>query len=333
MKVIDSADFRTALRVTEVEGKNVDILSTMVQLAAAFVVGFYYGRRKVFTEDTNARLSRFVVNAAMPAMILSILNKIDPAAAEAHGSLVWKIFIFGFLMYAAVLILSFPLGALLDAPQGCRRVARSGIIFSNMGLIGFPIMNAFLGPMAVFYNTPLVIHFNLFFYSVGIYFAEKDAGLKTKLQWRSFINPGLIACVIGLVMFLTGWRLPDVVHKGVDFIGSIATPLSIVIIGASLGLADLKKMFNQRVYYRIAAMRLILIPLLTFLAAYFVLKDYIAVGTVVLGAATPIASSVVMSSADKPVQNEFSAQMVGLSTLLSVLTIPAWALILKAVYA
>ena len=333
MNADDSADLRTTFRASKVEGKNVDILSTIVQLAAAFAVGFYYGRRKVFTEDSNARISRFVVNAAMPAMILSILNKIDPAEAEAHGTLVWKIFIFGFLMYAFVLALSFPLGALLDAPQGCKRVVRNGIIFSNMGLIGFPIMNALLGPIAVFYSTPLVIHFNLFFYSVGIYFAEKDAGLKTKFRWRSFVNPGLIACMIGMAMFLTGWRLPEIVYKGVDFIGSIATPLSIVIIGASLGLADLKKMFNQRIYYRIAAVRLILMPLLTFLAAYFVLKDNIAVSAVVLGAATPIASCVAMSSADKPSQNEFAAQMVSLTTLLSSVTIPVWALILKAVYA
>ncbi|NLZ66974.1 MAG: hypothetical protein GX910_04920 [Clostridiaceae bacterium] len=309
-----------------------DIFSTMVQLLAACAVGFYYGRRKVLTEDTNARLSRVVLNVTIPAMILSTLNKIDPAEAEAHGNLAWKIFIFGFLMYAVVLVLSFPIGALLNAPKECERVARNGIVFSNMGLIGFPIMNALLGPLAVFYNTPLVIHFNLFFFSFGIYFAEKDAGLKTKLQWRSFINPGMIACVIGMVMFLTGWRLPAVIHKGVDFVGSITSPLSIVIIGVSLGLADLRKMFSQRVYYRIAAVRLFLIPLLTLVAAYFVLKDFTAVGTVVLGAATPVASGVAMSSADKPVQNEFSAQMVGMTTLLSFATIPVWALILNAVY-
>lgn len=324
--------FRTVLRASEVEGNNVDILSTMVQLVAAFAVGFYYGRRKVLTEDTNARLSRVVLNVTIPAMILSTLNKIDPAESKTNGSLVWKIFIFGFLMYAVLLALSFPLGKLIGAPKGCERVVRNGIIFSNMGLVGFPIMNALLGPLAVFYNTSLVIHFNLFFYSFGIYFAEKDAGLRTKLQWRSFVNPGMIACLIAMVMFVTGWRLPAVIHKGVDFIGSITSPLSIVIIGVSLGLADLRKMFNQRVYYRIAVVRLILIPLLTLVAAWFVLKDYTAVGTVVLGATTSVASGVAMSSADKPIQNEFTAQMVGLTTLFSFVTIPIWGLILNAIY-
>ena len=59
-------------------------------------------------------------------------------------------------------------------------------------------------------------------------------------------------CIRDRFFGLTGWRLPDPVESALASIGSINTPMAMMIIGASLAHSDIRAAFTNPRLYRVA---------------------------------------------------------------------------------
>ena len=74
--------------------------------------------------------------------------------------------------------------------------------------------------------------FNLLVYTIGVVMINGSA---RGMSVRSAISPPLVATVIAVAWFLTGWELPGFVVKCFDIIGGGTVPMSMLVVGASLG--------------------------------------------------------------------------------------------------
>ena len=146
---------------------------------------------------------------------------------------------------------------------------------------------------------------------------RKQFSLKTAL-----VNPGVLGSAAGLALFLAGIRLPGLVGNAIGFLADVNTPLAMVVIGAQMAWADLPATFHSPVLYQGAAVKLVLLPLITALALLPLRLSPLLYCTIVILSAAPTAGVTSMFAVRFGQDEESAAQLVTLTTLLSIVTLP-----------
>ena len=143
-----------------------------------------------------------------------------------------------------------------------------------------------------------------------------------KLSRRSGkrIALGVIFTYIGLVLFLTGWRLPGFINDALSMMGNVTTPLAMFVIGARL--IDLRFAHLQDWKLLLAcALRLIIFPAAVLLLRFTGLPAAV-VSVLYICTAMPCAATTAMQSEMYHCDNSLASRGVALSTAFSILTLP-----------
>src|SRR5699024_467404 len=114
-----------------------------------------------------------------------------------------------------------------------RRIVEYGSMYSNAGFIGITLAGSLLGSTGALYAGVPLAMFNNFNWPHGVkLFAAADSvqSLQKKLK-TIFLNPNIIALVVGLCLFLFSIQLPALVNQMIDYISAINTPVSMLVIG------------------------------------------------------------------------------------------------------
>lgn len=157
-----------------------------------------------------------------------------------------------------------------------------------------------------------------------------DVGRQICLE-KLILNPGVLSILTGLALFLTQLKLPQVVSTGVAYLSGMNTPLAMVIIGVQMSQSNLGQVFRTPSLYALSALRLVVLPLLT-LALMLPLRrvdPQLFCALVILGA-TPVAAATSVMAQQYGQDAASAAQAVSLSTLLSMGTLPLFAVLAQS---
>ena len=199
-------------------------------------------------------------------------------------------------------------------------IAAFACSFSNPGFFGVPLIVAAQSSSAVFYIAAFIGFINLFQWTFGVYLMT---GNKESMSLKGFVKaPFFIALCIGLVLYFTGITLPAIVTKTITTITAINTPLAMFTVGVYLAQADIGKLFARKQNYLIAAVRLVVIPLITvglmkLIPGYFEAKQ-----AILIAAACPTGSNIAVYAHLHGKDYPYAVETVVLTTLLSIATIP-----------
>src|SRR5690606_8648935 len=84
--------------------------------------------------------------------------------------------------------------------------------------------------------------------------------------WKNiFLNPGIFSTLIGLAMFLSPISWPDMISSGLEMVGKMTVPLSMIVIGsliANVKNVSLFSILKNGALWKIAITKLLLIPFL-----------------------------------------------------------------------
>lgn len=206
-----------------------------------------------------------------------------------------------------------------DREEARRSVLRFGVVFSNAGYMAIPLQQALLGDEGVFYGSVYVAVFNLVLWTYGV----AVMGEGRSLSWRkALLNPGVVGVVLGLGFLLSGITLPEVLAAPVNHLANLNTPLPMLIIGYYLAEADLKTALTDRRAYFTIVLRLLVIPLLMLGGLWLCGVRGTVLVSAVVGASAPVATATTMFAARYHRAPELSVNLVVLSTLFSLLTMP-----------
>ena len=254
------------------------------------------------------------------------------------------VLIFGLLAHVVFYLLAKNL--FKKAPERLRKVLRFGVIFSNAGYMGIPVISDVFGSEYVIYATIYIVWFNVFAYSLGrlIYTGDKKYISVKKI----FINPAVIPIMIGLVIFLSGggsWVQQTLTQSGfvsetVNLLYNILTvlknmvaPASMMIIGVKLADIDFKGVFKDKYLYPFIAIRLLIFPAITWaimrICLIFGLIDSTAMAIVLILSSTPAAALTTMFAELYDCDAVYAGKLVAITTVLSVATMPIVALLLQ----
>ncbi len=299
------------------------IAKSIGTLLILMAIGFLVFRLHIIDRHGVTGLTSLLVNVTLPCLIISSMQiPISPALVSDMVT-IFSIegILYGISLSCALIIPRFLGGSSYE--QG---VFRFMLFFSNLGFMGYPVCEALFGPESLFYVSLVNLPFGFLVFTIGVLMLRPDIGINVNI--RKIINPGFIASVTGLILFLLNLQIPSPFSDAFQVLGSTTSPLAMVVIGALLATLPLSAMVGDIRIYFISAFRLVIIPLCLFLIIRQFISDSLIIGVTVMLAAMPVAANTVLLAEEYGVDAEIASKGVFISTLLCCITVPMIGMIL-----
>jgi predicted permease len=321
---------------------DISILFSKVMLLLLMVIpGFLMAKCKLSTQGLCKGLANLILYVAQPALIIK--GYVREYDAEVMKRAAW-IFVFALITHLVFTALAF--GLFRHGDEGRRRVLRFATVFTNAGYMGIPLICAIFNDEYAIYASIYVIVFNIFCWSLGsfIYTDEKTYISVNKM----FFNPATIATYVGLLLFITplnrliaplgeSHTLADIArsipYDLMNGLQALVAPLSMLLIGLRLAEVDLRGAFRDKQLYGYLVLRLLVSPaliwgILRLCMLLGLMTDEVVLIVILLSAATPAATATSMFAEKFDGDSVYASKLVSISTLLSLATMPAVALLL-----
>ena len=300
-----------------------DLIPTSLCLFLLILVGFVARKAKIIDADLTKGLSTVVVKVAQPFLIIYSITKLDFSALNLKNGLL--VLGFGILSHALTIALAFILfSRIKDIDE--KKIYQFAFTFCNCAFIGFPILNSLFGEIGLFYGAFYVISYNLGVWSFGVWLMSRGKAESGVTVRKIFINAGTVPCFIGLALYIVQIPLPDFLMTAMDTMGSLCTPLSLIVTGSLVAALPLKEFFLNPKFYGFLAVKLVALPLLLAVILRFtgisaLIADIdLAVFLTVMVALPPAAFTTLLATL-YDVKPSYSAQLISLGTILSPFTI------------
>jgi len=296
------------------------IIAVFLAILSLFVIigiGYIAQKSGILNQDRVHLISHILVNVALPAITISSMQVADTAktAGIADSTLLVAT---GY--YLAAFLVSILICTFLPSTPAEKGVFQFMLVFPNTMFMGIPVALAVLGPDSLFYVILFNLPFNLLVFTMGVWLLAQ--GRPGKLDPKILLSPGLVASVLGLALFLGGYMLPATLDTGLELIGSATTPLAMLVVGALLATLPTAQLAGDWRVYLMAALRLVIFPILAFIVLSPFITDKLLLGVAVLLIAMPVAANSVLLSEEYKVDSTLASKGVFTSTLLCLATIP-----------
>ena len=292
------------------------------QMAVLFILmglGFFLGKKGYITDSFAKSPSWLVVNVATPAMILS-------AGMNYESTIRGKELLVGFglalLMYVFLIAISFVILPLIRVPKEDKNVYRVMAIFSNIGFMGLPILQAAYGSEAVLYGAIFQFPYNFLMYTYGIAAMKGENPFKGGAKLGKILNVGVVSCTLAIIIYVSGIHMPEVFRISAKHLSNLAAPISMMVIGQSMIHFDLKKLTEDGRLLGFSMIKLVAIPIVGILLLRLFVHDDLLLHVCYIMLAMPIGSMTAMVAQQYGGNYTLASKGVALSTLLSVITIP-----------
>lgn len=306
------------------------LLNGIISVLVVFIilgVGFYFTKRKKWPDNTNKVFSTTVVQIAAPSLaIVSIENRFTPDMLRAAF---WNLLIIAaslFFMYVLGKLLS----RLLKLPPKKRAVFETTFTFNNTMFIGLPINQIVFGHEGLPYLFTFYLVTIVLFWSLGAYTLCKASNMGGKsFSVKKIFSPGLIGVLIGCLLVEMEWHLPVILETSLTYLGDICVPLSLLVIGSNLAKSvsrGVAKVTKDQVVILLG--KFILHPLIIWGAFSLLGIDGLPLKVFILTASLPCHAQTAIMAEYYDLEGEYASNLVSLSTLISLVTIPIYASIL-----
>jgi predicted permease len=279
-------------------------------------VGFWARKSKLIDDAGVRQMTQLLLVVVTPFMIIKAFQMpFDPALLR------------GLLIALISAVLSHVLGIVTgfvffrSQEPARRKVLRFGMIFSNSAFMCIPLLQALLGSRGVFYGSVYIAVFYLLQWTYGVVLMtgnRADVNLR-----QALVNPGTIGIVIGLGLFLAGIQLPTVPAAVIGHLANLNTPIAMLVIGGTLATSDLSGLWRDRAIFGATAIRLLLIPAAVLVILLPFKLEYELLAACLIPASAPVAAACALFATRYDQDAALASHLVALSTLLSIVTMPA----------
>ena len=159
---------------------------------------------------------------------------------------------------------------------------------------------------------------------------RKKTGLMDVI--RPLLNNNTYALLIGLAILITGFQMPSTLFEFFDTIANATIPVSMIVVGIQLAGSDLKKVFKDHKLMIACLANVVLMPILTFLAVNWLPLMNESKLILVFASCFPCAVISTAMAAKEGKNASLVAEGVAVTTLFSMATLPAAAMILMELY-
>ncbi len=296
------------------------ILSNVLVLLVYMLLGFALCKAKKATVAHAKSMSGLLLFVLSPAMIINSFLQL-----EYSGENVVRIVKY-FLATLIIQVLFFAVLYLIlhkKYKDARYRILTVGGVLGNVGFFGMPVISGMFpnDPIVLCYSSVNVMSMNLIVFTIGVFLITND---KKYVSVKSAIlNPTTLSILAALPLFIFNVRLPEIAESSIGILAKMVTPMCMFILGMRLSAAKLGALFTRPFVYVTCALKLAAFPVFAFLCVRWIpFFDDTLKTTVVVLAAAPSGAVIETLAELHECEQEFSANVVLLTTILSVLVMP-----------
>ena len=204
--------------------------NVVLPLCLCIALGYFLYRINMIEEATQKSMNKLVFRVFLPIYVFNSIYTTD--VAKVFDLRLVLLTVLGIVGIFAVLMVLIPR---IEKDNAKRGVMVQAIFRSNYVLFGVPIAASLCGEANIGPTSLLVGFVVPIFNVLAVVCLETFRGGKPdykKMLRGIATNPLIIGSVLGIVLNLFNVPLPTGVHKSVTDLGKIATPLSLVVLGA-----------------------------------------------------------------------------------------------------
>ncbi|WP_346726800.1 AEC family transporter [Feifania hominis] len=304
-------------------------INTVMPLFLIMIIGWFLRRLGMITAEVVQKVNQIVFYLALPASMF-----LDLATADIREVFDAKFVLFAVGVTVVGFIVAWVLGELVLKDKSQVGAFVQGAFRSNYVFIGVALVKNVLqvDDVAV---AQLVIAFVIPFYNVLSVLALTTRGVTkekvtvSRLLKNIATNPLIISILIALPFSLLRVQFPFLVTKTLDYCGTIATPLALMMIGANFNFGNIKSRLGGTLLacaYKLVLQGLIFIPIAVKLG--FGTQELLVLLVMLC---SPTAANSYIMAKNMGGDSELASSIIVGTTLFSVVTLTAWIFVFRTV--
>lgn len=295
------------------------VLKQMVVIFLLILVGYILQKKKLVTQKDGACLSKLIVEVFNPAIIVS---SVIGSSNNGEENITGTVFLAA-VLFLVLILLAVPISKIFAGGCEEKKIYSLIFVFSNLGFIGIPVVQSIFGKGALIYVAIFILEYNILLYTYGYLLVMPSDSKFHPGSLKSLLNMGTLSCLLALLIFVCHIRLPYILGTNITYLGNVATPLALIVIGISIGQQEhLYRIFCQWKLYLFLIVKMILVPLfMAVVLKRFPISEELAQVSVIL-MAMPVGSMTVLLLKENHMKETLCSDSIILSSLLSIVSIP-----------
>lgn len=298
-------------------------------------IGFVLSKKGWFGPDTSAILTRLIMKVALPLFMICQLER------DFTHDLLLRIAPDLALPFLSIL-LAYVVGRAAAAALHIRR-ERQGIFITcffvaNTIFIGLPVNLALFGTQSV----PSVMLYYManttMFWTLGIYHIVNDSTggqgnmpLFSLQTVKKVFSPPLVAFLIGLALIMADVKLPEFLHVSFQYVGNLATPLSLIVIGIEMSSLPLRSVQWDRDLIGVLMGRFIVCPLCVLALLPFVSVTPMSAQVFTMQASMPAMTQMTVVAKAVGADVRYATEISFITVVLGLIVIPSYMFLIQYV--
>ena len=207
-------------------------LEIVLPLFIVMTVGYVCKKLNLVTETLAKQMNALVFRVFLPVLLCKNIYSSSLESLMNPG-----VFIFaaiGILIMFAVLMIVVP--RLESDKRKCGAMIQA-MFRSNYAYFGIPLVQSIFPNSDTSVASLLVVIVVPLFNVLAVVVLEMFRGGKAdpkQIIKKILTNPLIIGSVAGLIILVTGLRIPSILQKPIDDLSKVATPLALFLLGASI---------------------------------------------------------------------------------------------------
>lgn len=285
------------------------------------LIGFV--AQKKFNMDVRT-FSKINIYIFVPAIIFKNIYK-----TEVTWQLFGTILLYLLIIFIGMFFLGMGIARLLNYPRGIRNAFTNSILFFNAGNYGLPVAElAFQSnPLATTAQIFIMVIQTILMNSFGVFQSAAGRSENRQALKNAIMMPAMYVLVLVVIIKILNIEIPVFLMTPVENLSKGFIPVALLTLGVQLSEVKISKRMEDILIS--SFIRLLLAPIIGLIIVNLMGVEGILAKVLILGVATPTAVNIAVIAREFDNEPEYASQIVFVSTLLSVITIPLLILLLE----
>lgn len=299
-------------------------LSTLNQMAfliLLILIGYILVKINVLKSEHTAVLSRLENNVFIPALVMgTFIDNLTVENINTSGQYILG----GAVVVGASVPIAILVAKLMGKDKYVQNIYTYGLSFPNFGFMGNAVVMA-LFPDYFMYYLIFVLPFWVLIYMWGVpslLIPRKDNSTSLLSRLKPLVNPMFICMLIGMVIGLTGIKMPAFFTTSVSSLGACMSPIAMILTGMTIAKINLASTFKDPSMYIISAIKLLFIPLAALILLTFIHIPFGVKLCSIAALSMPLGLNTIVVPSAYGKDTSVGAGLALISHLLSAITIP-----------
>lgn len=296
------------------------VFQTITLIGMFIVIGALLARTFPFNDDTRSLFINLIVNAAIPAIILSSIFNVEMTPERFR--LIALVFVISIVinLFGMGLGYLFSLTFYRQAENKNELAILSGL--GNTGFIGIPLCAVLFGAEGALYAAIFDAGVDFTIWTFGVFLLQKEKKFHFGML-KEMINIPMIAIVLGLTAAFFHVKPPVIFIELFDYLAALAAPLAMFYIGTIImNISRSRVTSATRQMWIPILVKLFIVPISVAFFVLYIQAELVVIQTILIQSMMPTITLASILFAKFSADEEMGAMTTVVSTLIALLTIP-----------